>query len=64
MAGHRNRDDTVRCIVFSLTEDSSSELMDELVKGQPLLLDESYQTDETQQDWQNWQPDPVDADPG
>ena len=59
----RNRDDTVRCIVSSLTEDGNNELSDELVKGQPLMLDESYHSDDDQEDWETWQPDPVDADP-
>ena len=63
--GYRNREDTVRCIVSSLTEDSNSDLMDELIKGQPLSLDESYRIDSTQTDaWKMWTPDPVDADPG
>ncbi|XP_074654773.1 anaphase-promoting complex subunit 2-like [Tubulanus polymorphus] len=59
----RNRDDTVRCIVSSLTEDGSSDLSDELIKGQPLVLDESYHSDDENDDWENWMPDPVDADP-
>lgn len=58
-----NRDDTVRCIVSSLTEDGSSELSDELVKGQSLVLDDSYQTDDANTtNWETWQPPPVDAD--
>ena len=48
----------------SLTEDGNSELSDELIKGQPLILDESYHSDEDAEDWESWQPDPVDADPG
>ena len=55
----------MRCIVSSLTEDSNSELIDELIKGQPLSADDSYRIDNTQLDaWQDWNPDPVDADPG
>ena len=60
----RSREDTVRCIVSSLTDDGSSELSDELFKGQPLVLDESYHSDDDAEDWENWMPDPVDADPG
>ncbi|XP_067662241.1 anaphase-promoting complex subunit 2-like [Haliotis asinina] len=59
----RSRDDTVRCIVSSLTDEGSNELLDELVKSQPLLLDEGVQSDDESDDWQNWMPDPVDADP-
>ena len=47
----------------SLTEEGNSELSDELVKAQPLVLDDSYHSDEEGEHWQQWQPDPVDADP-
>ena len=60
----RNRDDTVRSIVSSLIEDSNSELLDELVKTQPGPLDDSYTSDDQTDNWQIWQPDPVDAIPG
>nr|XP_006818421.1 PREDICTED: anaphase-promoting complex subunit 2-like [Saccoglossus kowalevskii] len=59
----RTREDTVRCIVSSLTDDGSSELADELVKGEPLLMDENYYSDEENGDPETWQPDPIDADP-
>jgi anaphase-promoting complex subunit 2 len=38
-------------------------LLEELVKGQP-MLDESSHNDEEDIDWEKWMPDPVDADPG
>jgi anaphase-promoting complex subunit 2 len=61
----RGRDDTVRCIVSSLTEDGgTSELADELIRAQPLLLDDSHDSDDdvgNSGDWENWQPDPTDA---
>ena len=47
----------------SLTDDSSSELLEELMKSQP-LLDEATQSDNEDEDWEKWMPDPVDADPG
>jgi hypothetical protein len=59
---NRNRDDTVRSIVTSVTEDGSGELSDELIKGQPLVLDESYHSDDDNENWESWQPGPVDAD--
>ncbi|XP_013419521.1 anaphase-promoting complex subunit 2-like [Lingula anatina] len=59
----RSRDDTVRCIVASLTEEGSNELSEELFKGNTLVLDETCQSDEEDEDWENWMPDPVDADP-
>ena len=48
----------------SLTEDSSGDLSDELIKGHPLVLDDSSHGDDDMEDWESWQPDPVDADPG
>ena len=53
----------MRCIVSSLTDEGSNELLDELVKAQPLLLDEGVTSDDESDDWQTWMPDPVDADP-
>lgn len=58
----RSRDDTVRQIVCNLTDDGSNELLDELQKGQP-LLDDGCSSDDELDDWENWMPDPVDADP-
>ncbi|XP_067004982.2 anaphase-promoting complex subunit 2 [Anabrus simplex] len=59
----RCRDDTVRCVVSSLTEEGPSELADELVRGEVLQLDEGAQSDEDSENWETWNPDPVDADP-
>lgn len=70
----RTRDDTVRCIVQSLIDDSSNELAEELMKSEGLCLDESFLADgsaeggdqdpeEMAATWTTWQPDPVDADP-
>ena len=59
----RSREDTVRRIVSDLTGDSGNELSEELVKGQPLVLDNSYHSDEDATNWESWQPDPIDADP-
>ena len=53
----------MRSIVSSLTDESSSELLEELMKSQP-LLDEAAQSDNEDEDWEKWMPDPVDADPG
>lgn len=59
----RSREDTVRCIVTSLTDDSCGELASELMKGDPLMLEDSYLSDEENEDWTKWNPDPIDADP-
>ncbi|XP_020706375.2 anaphase-promoting complex subunit 2 [Athalia rosae] len=58
----RSREDTVRCVVSGLLDDSPSDLADELVKGESLQLEESS-VDEEDEDWEKWTPDPVDADP-
>ena len=42
----RTRDDTVRCIVQSLIDDGSSELSEELTKGQGICLEESFEDEE------------------
>lgn len=52
----------MRQIVCNLTDDGSNELLDELQKGQP-LLDDGCSSDDELDDWENWMPDPVDADP-
>lgn len=59
----RIREDTVRCIVASLTDDSCNELADELVTGEPALIDLDEESESEDQDFESWEPDPVDADP-
>ncbi|KAJ8670804.1 hypothetical protein QAD02_002063 [Eretmocerus hayati] len=64
----RGREDTVRCVVSGLLDESStSELADELSKGAAAgtvgasATATSATPADEQQDWENWQPDPVDA---
>lgn len=57
----RTREDTVRSIVASLIDDSSSELAEELQKKEGLCLDESFYEEEDMENWQEWTPDPVDV---
>ncbi|XP_062517010.1 anaphase-promoting complex subunit 2-like [Corticium candelabrum] len=57
----KRREDTVRCIVSNLTDDSGNELSDELLHSDPRLIEESDASD--YEDAENWVPDPVDADP-
>ena len=65
----RTREDTVRCIVQSLIDDSANELAEELMKNEGLCLDDSYiaddlnDPDELESTWETWTPDPIDADP-
>ncbi|XP_028171394.1 anaphase-promoting complex subunit 2 [Ostrinia nubilalis] len=56
----RNREDTVRSVVSSLTEDGAgSELAEELAKFAAEADGENDKDDA----WDEWNPDPVDADP-
>merc|ERR1719312_2222349 len=60
----KTREDTVRCIVQSLIDDSATELTEELQKTEGLHLEHSFQAPddlECLDDWEQWQPDPVDA---
>ncbi|XP_033643493.1 anaphase-promoting complex subunit 2-like isoform X2 [Asterias rubens] len=59
----RTREDTVRCIVSSLTDDSNKELAEELIKAEPVTMDESYCSEQEDESQYEWQPDPIDADP-
>lgn len=57
----RNREDTVRSVVSSLTEEGTGcELAEELAKFASEPEDGDEDTDEM---WEEWVPDPVDADP-
>lgn len=59
----RCRDDTVRCVVSSLTDEGPSDLADELAKGEALQIDENTSPGIENDNWESWNPDPVDADP-
>lgn len=59
----RCRDDTVRCVVSSLTDEGPSDLADELAKGEALQIDENTSPGNEGDNWESWNPDPVDADP-
>lgn len=59
----RWRDDTVRCVVTSLTEEGPSDLAEELSRGEALQLDDLAPSEEDTKNWESWNPDPVDADP-
>ena len=51
----RNREDTVRCIVFSLTDNANCELSEELMHG--LMPDNSEDSEAVS--WEEWKPDSV-----
>jgi len=58
----KTREDTVKCIVQSLLDESGPELREELMKGEGLQL-EDVEDEEVGDNWEEWEPDPVDADP-
>ncbi|XP_046844208.1 anaphase-promoting complex subunit 2-like [Xenia sp. Carnegie-2017] len=60
----RTREDTVRCIVSNLTDENSSELSEELLHGDTKTIEDVYPLDsDTEDDDEEWMPDPIDADP-
>lgn len=58
----RTREDTVRSIVQSLIDDSSSELADELKKNEGLCLDESFDEEDEMEHWETWLPGTTNCD--
>jgi len=59
---NRSREDTVRCIVANLIDESCEVLSDELTKG--TSDQDTVDEDNIGEGWQHWLPDPVDANPG
>uniref|UniRef100_A0AAG5DBB4 Anaphase-promoting complex subunit 2 n=1 Tax=Anopheles atroparvus TaxID=41427 RepID=A0AAG5DBB4_ANOAO len=59
----RGRPETVRCIVTSLTGDSTSDLAEELVKSETAKPKEGTNDNLEETDWENWNPDPVNVAP-
>ncbi|XP_018567673.1 anaphase-promoting complex subunit 2 isoform X1 [Anoplophora glabripennis] len=59
----RSREDTVRCVVSSLTEEGPNDLAEELVRGEAVQVDENTPVDEDSENWETWVPDPVDTAP-
>uniref|UniRef100_A0A0P4W136 Anaphase-promoting complex subunit 2 n=2 Tax=Scylla olivacea TaxID=85551 RepID=A0A0P4W136_SCYOL len=57
----RGREDTVRYIVTSLTDECCSELSEELMVATPLVLDDSHSDEDSMEHWDTWTPDPVHA---
>uniref|UniRef100_A0A1A9ZZH8 Anaphase-promoting complex subunit 2 n=1 Tax=Glossina pallidipes TaxID=7398 RepID=A0A1A9ZZH8_GLOPL len=54
----RKRNDTVRCVVTSLTEEGPTDLSEELAKGENTKDAVVSKTSDDLADWENWQPDP------
>lgn len=58
----RSRPDTVRCVVTGLTEEGCSDLSEELAKSEHIKAKENINEKLELTDWENWNPDPVNAD--
>eukprot|EP00794_Sanderia_malayensis_P015618 gene15618-17192_t len=57
----RSRDDTIRCIIMSLTDqESGTDLSEELIGSEPVPIDAIEQI-ESDSDGEDWTPEPVDA---
>ncbi|KAL1516955.1 hypothetical protein ABEB36_000782 [Hypothenemus hampei] len=57
----RSREDTVRCVVSSLTEEGPNDLAEELNRAEP--VDENTPIDDEDENWESWTPDPVEPNP-
>lgn len=61
----RSRDDTVHCIVTSLTEEGATDLSDELSGCKKITLcDVVTSVEDDMENWEAWVPDPVEVVPG
>lgn len=59
----RKREDSVRCIVANLVDGGGNELAEELASRGSVLMDLNEDSENEDEDFDNWVPDPVDADP-
>ncbi|KAH1010781.1 hypothetical protein HUJ05_005025 [Dendroctonus ponderosae] len=55
----REREDTVRCVMSSLTEEGPNDLAEELHKRG--AVDENINVEDGDDDWETWTPDPIEA---
>lgn len=55
------RQDTVRCVVTSLIEETPSDLSEELARSEAIKAEENERNQDEINNWQNWNPDPIDA---
>lgn len=59
----KGRTDTVRCVITSLIEESPSDLSEELARSEALKAEEAERNADELSNWENWNPDPIDANP-
>ncbi len=61
----RGRDDTVHCIVTSLTEEGAADLSEELTGCKKIALcDMAAPAEDDMENWETWLPDPIEVVPG
>lgn len=59
----KGRQDTVRCVITSLIEESPSDLSEELARSEAIKAEENERNRDEMNGWESWSPDPIDADP-
>jgi anaphase-promoting complex subunit 2 len=59
----KGRTDTVRSVVTSLIEESPSDLSEELARSEAIKAEETERNSDEMNNWEVWNPDPIDADP-
>lgn len=59
----KGRQDTVRCVITSLIEESPSDLSEELARSEAIKAEETERNQDEMNNWESWSPDPIDADP-
>lgn len=59
----KGRQDTVRCVITSLIEESPSDLSEELARSEAIKTEETERSQDEMNNWESWNPDPIDADP-
>lgn len=59
----KGRQDTVRCVITSLIEETPSDLSEELARSEAINAVEAERNQDEMNNWESWNPDPIDADP-
>lgn len=59
----KGRQDTVRCVITSLIEETPSDLSEELARSEAINAEEAERNQDEMNNWESWNPDPIDADP-
>lgn len=58
----KGRQDTVRCVITSLIEETPSDLSEELARSETIKAEETERNQDEMNNWESWNPDPIDAD--